>query len=406
MKKINLFFLLFAVTALVLGGCSSSKNDEPTVDPDKSPTISLSATGTGGATGGITTNQTYTVGTDVPNTLQFFVNASKNTAENNKLSSFEVTLSVNGATALMVSGYPEELTGNDRDGFTGKSIQLDAPTAAGTYTYNFRVIDRKNFLAVTSVTITIASPVNCNDVSNQVSLSLSESNGTITATPSGGTAPYLYSFDGGETYGATNTYLAPKNGSYSVIVVDANGCNTTQSISVNSLAVTEFAGITLGAQNNANPSCYNVKTNTRVSIVNYTTQKGSLDFVHFNGTTNLMTIASPSDADVATVFADYGISTSGANSVQFKKLTTTPYADADTDGEVSGAWSGSGVTAGSKANQLAANDEIAFRTSNGGSDLYGIIKVTAANAGTNNNGSITISVKRQQIGSEVGTPKR
>jgi hypothetical protein len=53
---------------------------------------------------------------------------------------------------------------------------------------------------------------------------------------------------------------------------------------------------------------------------------------------------------------------------------------------------------------LAANNEIAFRTTSGGADVYGIIKVTAISPNSTS-GAITFSVKRQQIGNE-GPSKR
>jgi hypothetical protein len=402
MKRFPILNLLLVATVLFLSSCGS-KNDEPTVDPVKSPVITLSATGSGGATGGITANQTYTVGTNVPAELVFFVNASKNSSTNKNLESFEVTLSVNNASPLMVSGFPVELRNADRDGFVAREVRVPAPTAAGTYVYNFRVIDRDNFLGVVSISITIVPAVDCATQGPSLSAP-TENSGVYTFTATGGSTPYLFSFDGGETWSATTTFTPARNGNYTAYVVDDNGCVATRDFSVTGLSVTEFTGIVLGAQDNTNPSCYNVKTNTRWSIVKYNEQKASLDFVYYYGTTNKATIASPSDATVATVFQAYGINTSGANSVQLKKLTTTPYAGATTGTLLNEAWTASGATASGVATDLAANNEIAFRTTSGGNDVYGIIKVTAISANSTS-GAITFSVKRQQIGNE-GPSKR
>jgi hypothetical protein len=405
MKKFLLFNMLMLAMVLVLSSCGDSKNDEPTVDPEKSPVITLSATGSGGATGGITANQTYQVGSTVPNELVFFVNTSKNSTTNEKLESFEVTLSVNNASPLMVSGFPQELRNAERDGFVAREVRVPAPTAAGTYVYNFRVIDNKNFLGVVSISITIQAQVDCSS-STANTLALPAANvtsGVYAFTATGGATPYLYSFDGGETWSATTTFTPTKNGTYTAYVVDDNGCVATREFSVTNLSLTEYVGVVLGGQTNTNPSAYNVKTNTRWSIVKFTEQKASLDFVYYYGTTNMATIASPSDATVAEVFGAYGISTSGANSVQFKKLTTTPYAGATTGSSMSDTWTASGATASSLATSLAANNEIAFRTTSGGSDVYGIIKVTAISA-SSASGAITFSVKRQQIGSEITAP--
>ena len=48
--------------------------------------------------------------------------------------------------------------------------------------------------------------------------------GTITATATGGTAPYSYSLDG-TTFQAGNTFTNKAAGAYTVTVKDARGCN-------------------------------------------------------------------------------------------------------------------------------------------------------------------------------------
>ncbi|NJN77766.1 MAG: hypothetical protein HC803_05075, partial [Saprospiraceae bacterium] len=49
------------------------------------------------------------------------------------------------------------------------------------------------------------------------------SNGTITITAAGGTAPLQYSIDGGVTFQASNTFTGLAGGTYNVIVTNANG---------------------------------------------------------------------------------------------------------------------------------------------------------------------------------------
>jgi len=46
----------------------------------------------------------------------------------------------------------------------------------------------------------------------------------ITVTPSGGTAPYTYSYDGGNTYVTDNTYDPSLPGDLIIYIQDANGC--------------------------------------------------------------------------------------------------------------------------------------------------------------------------------------
>ncbi len=52
------------------------------------------------------------------------------------------------------------------------------------------------------------------------------SDGSIALTPSGGTAPYTYSIDGGANYGDISTLSGRSAGSYSVRVKDANDCES------------------------------------------------------------------------------------------------------------------------------------------------------------------------------------
>src|SRR5262249_61820540 len=76
-----------------------------------------------------------------------------------------------------------------------------------------------------------------------VTLSLTEtdvscnggSDGTVTATFGGGTAPYTISIDGGGFVAATSpkTFTGLGQGSHSVTVKDSNNCPATQSITVN-----------------------------------------------------------------------------------------------------------------------------------------------------------------------------
>src|SRR5207302_10209391 len=52
-----------------------------------------------------------------------------------------------------------------------------------------------------------------------------------TVTASGGTGPYSFSKDG-VNFGATGTFGSLSAGSYTVTVKDANGCTTTQPVTI------------------------------------------------------------------------------------------------------------------------------------------------------------------------------
>src|SRR5262249_13363842 len=118
---------------------------------------------------------------------------------------------------------------------TGTSVNVIAGGGAGSYTI--------------TATITCAncpSPgVSCSQTVtvNDVTLSLTEtdvscnggSDGTVTATFSGGTSPYSISIDGGAAATATSpkTFSGLSAGSHSVTVTDSGGCSKTASIMVN-----------------------------------------------------------------------------------------------------------------------------------------------------------------------------
>ena len=79
----------------------------------------------------------------------------------------------------------------------------------------------------------------------------SGSNGSVTATFGGGTAPYQVKIDAGAYAAATSpkafTGLAP--GSHTITVKDANGCTTSNSVTVASCP--RFCTLTQGAYGNA-----------------------------------------------------------------------------------------------------------------------------------------------------------
>lgn len=81
-------------------------------------------------------------------------------------------------------------------------------------TFNFSVIEPSTISLSTSSTT-----INCNG----------NCDGTATVTPSGGTAPYTYLWNNGQVTSTANNLCA---GTYSVVVTDANGCNSSTNITV------------------------------------------------------------------------------------------------------------------------------------------------------------------------------
>src|SRR6185312_14343903 len=99
---------------------------------------------------------------------------------------------------------------------------------AGTYTV--KVTDLHNCTASATVTVTQPSPelVSVSGTTNVTCNGLS--NGTATASGSGGTAPYAYQWSPAGGNGITGTGLAA--GKYTVNIKDANGCTATATTTI------------------------------------------------------------------------------------------------------------------------------------------------------------------------------
>lgn len=101
---------------------------------------------------------------------------------------------------------------------------------ASTYTIELRdahgctrtvmgTINEPNLLTISAT----SQPVLCRDGSS----------GSITVTAQGGTQPYQYSINGGQTYQSTGTFSSLPAGSYVVSVKDANNCAQSQGVVIN-----------------------------------------------------------------------------------------------------------------------------------------------------------------------------
>lgn len=129
-----------------------------------------------------------------------------------------------GATGSSVSGLPVgavSVTVTDGNGCQATlSGTINGPSAA------------------LAATVAVNSNVTCPGAAN----------GSLTVTATGGTAPYNYTWSGNGSTSATAAGLAP--GTYTVTVVDDNGCSTTASGTVtpptNPVSVSVTGGVTTG----------------------------------------------------------------------------------------------------------------------------------------------------------------
>lgn len=172
--------------------------------------------------------------------------------------SYQITLaginqcgSANSVYNITVNAYPTAFAGNDTVICYGNNpMTLTTPTGTG-YTYSWSngisVIGTTNSVVVTPTvttsyvvsvtvqggcvskdTITVFVSTLNDTLSSTISLCIVD-DGTATATPSGGTPPYTYSWNTGQT---TQTITGVPSGIYTCVVTDALGCSVSSNIFV------------------------------------------------------------------------------------------------------------------------------------------------------------------------------
>lgn len=104
--------------------------------------------------------------------------------------------------------------------------------SAGTYTVEIN--DANSCGPVTAGPFTIVEPSLLTFTYTTVDLICNgDGNGQINVTASGGTPPYEYSYDGGINWDPSNIKNGLSGGVYTVVVRDANGCTTSQDVTIN-----------------------------------------------------------------------------------------------------------------------------------------------------------------------------
>lgn len=154
----------------------------------------------------------------------------------------------------------------------GQTTVTDTGLTAGTY--NITVTDANSCTAAVNTTITQpATPVSAS-VSNVIDPSCNGSNdGSATAAASGGTSPYSFLWDNGQS-GAAVTGLAA--GTYIVSATDANGCTATSNATIS-----EPAGMAL----TTSASLANCNASDGSASVNATGGAGGYSYLWSNGQT-------------------------------------------------------------------------------------------------------------------------
>ena len=116
-----------------------------------------------------------------------------------------------------------------------------------TTAYTVTATNANGCISTDQVDVTV-NPVPTSTVSSMDALCNGSSDGSATVTSSGGTAPYTYLWDDGQTTAMAGALTA---GSYTVTVTDANGCTETQGV-----AVLEPSPILVVSTSQDSVSCY------------------------------------------------------------------------------------------------------------------------------------------------------
>ncbi|MFM8597314.1 MAG: beta strand repeat-containing protein, partial [Flavobacteriales bacterium] len=154
-----------------------------------------------------------------------------------------------GAINLTVTGgstpYSFAWTGTS---FTATTEDL-ASRPAGTYAVV--ITDANGCTANASATITQPTLLVASGVKTNVSC-FGGSNGTITASATGGTAPYTYSING-TTFQASTSFTGLAAGTYTVTVRDANNCTVTSA----TITITQPTALAITDDGGSPASCAN-----------------------------------------------------------------------------------------------------------------------------------------------------
>lgn len=155
----------------------------------------------------------------------------------------DANCSANGTITVTATGSGAPFEYSINGGTTWQASNVFNNVAPGTY--NVRARSIANQCASVSQQVVIA-------LVNSLSMTVAKvdancTGGSIIITPSGGTAPYQYSINGGTTFQGSNTFTGLSAGTYNVQVKDAVNCTSNQQVTL-----TFTNNLTMSANQQAN----------------------------------------------------------------------------------------------------------------------------------------------------------
>ncbi len=145
------------------------------------------------------------------------------------------------------SAYASSTGGTPGYTYTWSNTQTGAvATNLGQGSYTVVVTDASGCKDSTVITINQPTPLT-NTITNVTPENCNHQNGSATVNASGGTMPYTYQWNSGQTTSTVSNFPA---GTYTVVVTDAKGCT-----SINSATITNVPGPTLTLTGQTNVTC-------------------------------------------------------------------------------------------------------------------------------------------------------
>ncbi len=312
----------------------------------------------------------------------------------NGISDGSINLSVTGGTSPLVNQWSN---GNASEDIIGVS--------AGIYTVT--VTDNNN--CSTSASYTIGQPDLLVLSLNAINPTCGASNGSISASVSGGISPYSYLWSNSSTLSSLTNLAA---GTYTLTVTDANGCTTNKTATLtNQTGPSITSGITTNVScNGGNNGSINISISGGTNPISYNWSNGqtSQDANGLIAGTYTVVIT---DANSCTLSAPYTISEPTALGLSLNAINPTCGAsNGSISANVSGGispysylWSNSSTLSSltnvaggtytltvTDVNGCTTNQTAALTNQNGPSITSGITTNVSCNGG--NNGSINISI--------------
>lgn len=244
---------------------------------------------------------TDTTSVTVQNSPSITTTVSTSSVTCNGLANGSATISANGGTG------PFTYSWSPVGGTNASAINI----AAGTYTC--LVKDSIGCTATTTVNITQPTTLSVTVPSGLVCVGQSYS---LSATPSGGTSPYTYNWNGGAS--TSNPYIVTpaSSTSYTLVVVDANGCTATD----NSIVVGTRPPLQVTANN-----IYICAGNTGTLTATASGGNGIYTYTWTPGNqTGSSVVVSPTVTTVYTVTVGDGCTTPNASDTALITVTPPP----------------------------------------------------------------------------------